>query len=73
MEESNNTARNVAQAIVAVLEWNCPPDTRKAAVSYLESVSFFAFFSVKCFFFLFVVVVAVYVEFVCVIWLIVMK
>lgn len=38
MEESNNTARNVAQAIVAVLEWNCPPDTRKAAVSYLESV-----------------------------------
>ncbi|KAL8098285.1 protein HASTY 1-like [Apium graveolens] len=38
MEDSTNTARNVAQAIVAVLEWNCPPDTRKAAVSFLESV-----------------------------------
>lgn len=36
--EEGGTASNVARAIVAVLDWNSSPDTRKAAVSFLESV-----------------------------------
>lgn len=32
-------AANVAAAIAAAFDWSSPPDARKAAVSYLESVS----------------------------------
>ncbi|KAB5529384.1 hypothetical protein DKX38_019465 [Salix brachista] len=32
-------ANNVARAIVAALDWNSTPDARKAAVSFLGSVS----------------------------------
>lgn len=35
-----NTANNVAQAIAVSLDWSSSPDARKAALSYLESVSF---------------------------------
>ncbi|GAB4835901.1 hypothetical protein Ancab_000820 [Ancistrocladus abbreviatus] len=38
MEESANIANNVARAITAVIDWSSPPDARKAAVSFLESV-----------------------------------
>ncbi|KAG9457578.1 hypothetical protein H6P81_002086 [Aristolochia fimbriata] len=38
MDESSNLAGNVARAITAALDWSSPPDTRKAAVAYLESV-----------------------------------
>ncbi|XP_020113589.1 protein HASTY 1 [Ananas comosus] len=39
MEEGDNsTAANVARAIAAALDWSSPPDARKAAVAYLESV-----------------------------------
>lgn len=41
MEEGDNsTAANVARAIAAALDWSSPPDARKAAVAYLESVGF---------------------------------
>lgn len=32
-------AANVAAAIAAAFDWSSPPDARKTAVSYLESVS----------------------------------
>ena len=35
----DNTANNVAQAIAVSLDWSSTPDARKAALSYLESVS----------------------------------
>uniref|UniRef100_M4D0H8 Uncharacterized protein n=1 Tax=Brassica campestris TaxID=3711 RepID=M4D0H8_BRACM len=39
MDASNNsTASNVAQAILAVLDYNSTPDARRAAVAFLESV-----------------------------------
>ncbi|CAK9149152.1 unnamed protein product [Ilex paraguariensis] len=38
MEDSSGIANNVARAVVAALDWNSPPDARKAAHSYLESV-----------------------------------
>lgn len=39
MEESSAAvASNVVRAIAAALDWTSPPDSRKAAVSYLESV-----------------------------------
>ncbi|KAL1220851.1 Protein HASTY 1 [Cardamine amara subsp. amara] len=41
MDASNNsniTASNVAQAILAVLDYNSTPDARKAAVAFLESI-----------------------------------
>ncbi|KAJ3669542.1 hypothetical protein LUZ60_011492 [Juncus effusus] len=40
MEDSNMaaSAANVAAAITAALDWSSPPDARRAAVSYLESV-----------------------------------
>ncbi|GAV64215.1 Xpo1 domain-containing protein [Cephalotus follicularis] len=42
MEESiinnNNMASNVARAIAAALDWSSTPDSRKAAVSYLDSI-----------------------------------
>lgn len=38
MMEENGTANNVARAILAALDWNSSSDTRKAAVSYLESI-----------------------------------
>ncbi|KAJ3702056.1 hypothetical protein LUZ61_005761 [Rhynchospora tenuis] len=40
MEDPSATAaaNNVAAAIVAALDWSSPPDARKTAVSYLESV-----------------------------------
>ncbi|XAR54705.1 hypothetical protein NMG60_11029962 [Bertholletia excelsa] len=37
MDESG-AASNVARAIVAALDWSSTPDTRNAAVSYLESI-----------------------------------
>ncbi|GMP40616.1 hypothetical protein CsSME_00010991 [Camellia sinensis var. sinensis] len=36
--EENGIANNVARAILAALDWNSSSDTRKAAVSYLESI-----------------------------------
>ncbi|KAJ8747704.1 hypothetical protein K2173_014548 [Erythroxylum novogranatense] len=40
MDESNtnNVANNVARAILTALDWSSSPDTRKAAVSFLDSV-----------------------------------
>ncbi|XP_074571576.1 protein HASTY 1 [Curcuma longa] len=38
MDDCSSTAATVAQAIAAALDWNSPPDSRKAAVAYLESV-----------------------------------
>ncbi|XP_073009177.1 protein HASTY 1 isoform X1 [Typha latifolia] len=38
MEDGNTTATNVARAIAATMDWSSPPDARKAAVAYLESV-----------------------------------
>ncbi|XP_008799279.2 protein HASTY 1 [Phoenix dactylifera] len=38
MDDSSSTASNVARAIAAAFDWSSPPDTRKAAVAYLESV-----------------------------------
>lgn len=38
MEETNSTASNVARAITAFMDWKSSPDTRNAALSYLESV-----------------------------------
>lgn len=38
MEDGSNKASNVAQAILAVLDWKSSPDTRKLAISFLESV-----------------------------------
>ncbi|XP_010456756.1 PREDICTED: protein HASTY 1-like [Camelina sativa] len=35
---TNSTASNVAQAILAVLDYNSTPDARKAAVAFLESI-----------------------------------
>ncbi|RZS13283.1 hypothetical protein BHM03_00044838 [Ensete ventricosum] len=39
MDDCSGTATTVAQAIAAALDWSSPPDARKAAVDYLESVS----------------------------------
>lgn len=36
--DDSGTASNVARAIVAALDWGSPPDARKAAVSYLDSI-----------------------------------
>ena len=38
MEDSNNVANNVAQAIATALDWTCTSDARKAAVTFLDSV-----------------------------------
>ncbi|XP_064949618.1 protein HASTY 1-like isoform X2 [Musa acuminata AAA Group] len=38
MDDCSGTATTVAQAIAAALDWGSPPDARKAAVDYLESV-----------------------------------
>lgn len=38
MDDSSTTASNVARAIATALDWSSPPDARKAAVAYLESV-----------------------------------
>ncbi|XP_050225235.1 protein HASTY 1 [Mercurialis annua] len=39
MEDSNsNTTNNVARAIVAALDWSSTSDSRRAAVSFLESI-----------------------------------
>lgn len=38
MEDGSNKASNVAHAILAVLDWKSSPDTRKSAISFLESV-----------------------------------
>ncbi|XXG80699.1 hypothetical protein AAC387_Pa09g1507 [Persea americana] len=38
MEDSSTAASNVARAISAALDWSSSPESRKAAVSYLESV-----------------------------------
>ncbi|THU64639.1 hypothetical protein C4D60_Mb01t28590 [Musa balbisiana] len=38
MDDCSGTATTVAQAIAAALDWSSPPDARKAAVDYLESV-----------------------------------
>lgn len=40
MEDSSTAASNVARAISAALDWSSSPESRKAAVSYLESVRF---------------------------------
>lgn len=40
MDESSAAASNVARAIAAALDWSSSPESRKAAVSYLESVRF---------------------------------
>ncbi|KAF3489796.1 hypothetical protein F2Q69_00056159 [Brassica cretica] len=47
MDASNNsTASNVAQAILAVLDYNSTPDARRAAVAFLES--FFTTYPLPC-------------------------
>ncbi|KAJ6816610.1 protein HASTY 1 [Iris pallida] len=38
VDESGSAASNVARAIAAALDWQTPPDARKTAVSYLESI-----------------------------------
>lgn len=48
---NNTTASNVAQAILAVLDYNSTPDARRAAVAFLESVislKTFTFFLLSC-------------------------
>ncbi|KAJ0237044.1 Protein HASTY 1 [Hirschfeldia incana] len=38
MDVSSSTASNVARAILAVLDYNSTPDTRKSALEFLESI-----------------------------------
>ncbi|WOK94722.1 protein HASTY 1 [Canna indica] len=38
MDDCSSTATTVAQAIAAAMDWSSPPDARKAAVAYLETV-----------------------------------
>jgi len=48
MEETSNIANDVGRAIAAALDWSSSPDTRRAAVAFLESVLSLFFSHLQC-------------------------